>query len=123
MYHLCYWYIFSISNHFVYSSYIVFYICWFLPNYVDPVAVVAILKELGVSEQLSVIVDGESLLNDGIAILLYEIMREIVAGGQPSGSWQSEILHVVWKFVQIALGGPAFGELKSTPASDSCHLH
>ena len=39
----------------------------------DPIAVVAILKELGVAESLSTLIEGESLLNDGTAIVLYSI--------------------------------------------------
>jgi NhaP-type Na+/H+ or K+/H+ antiporter len=31
----------------------------------DPVAVVALLRELGASKKLSTIVEGESLMNDG----------------------------------------------------------
>ena len=31
----------------------------------DPVAVVALLKSLGVSKKLSTIIDGEALMNDG----------------------------------------------------------
>jgi NhaP-type Na+/H+ or K+/H+ antiporter len=31
----------------------------------DPVAVVALLRELGISERLSVLIEGESLFNDG----------------------------------------------------------
>ncbi|KAF7827546.1 sodium/hydrogen exchanger 8 isoform X1 [Senna tora] len=34
----------------------------------DPVAVVALLKELGASKKLSTIVEGESLMNDGVGI-------------------------------------------------------
>nr|GMD79502.1 sodium/hydrogen exchanger 8 isoform X1 [Ipomoea batatas] len=34
----------------------------------DPVAVVALLKELGASKKLSTIIEGESLMNDGVAI-------------------------------------------------------
>ena len=33
----------------------------------DPVAVVALLKELGVNKRLGVLLEGESLLNDGTA--------------------------------------------------------
>ena len=35
----------------------------------DPVAVVALLKELGASKKLNTIVEGESLMNDGTAIV------------------------------------------------------
>jgi NhaP-type Na+/H+ or K+/H+ antiporter len=31
----------------------------------DPVAVVALLKDLGASKKLSTIIEGESLMNDG----------------------------------------------------------
>jgi len=39
----------------------------------DPVAVVALLKELGASPTLTVQIQGESLLNDGTAIVLFTI--------------------------------------------------
>ncbi|OXA50331.1 Sodium/hydrogen exchanger 7 [Folsomia candida] len=74
----------------------------------DPVAVVGILKEVGVSESLSVIVDGESLLNDGVAILLFEIFQdrlkedEELSSGQLAGN-------VIIMFLRIAVGGPIFG--------------
>ena len=37
----------------------------------DPVAVVALLKELGVSKHISTLIEGESLLNDGTALVLF----------------------------------------------------
>jgi NhaP-type Na+/H+ or K+/H+ antiporter len=46
----------------------------------DPVAVVALLKELGASPMLTVQIQGESLLNDGTAIVLYKISYYILAG-------------------------------------------
>ena len=39
----------------------------------DPVAVVALMKELGVSEKLGTLMEGESLLNDGTAIVLFSV--------------------------------------------------
>ena len=36
----------------------------------DPVAVVALLKDLGASKKLGTLIEGESLLNDGTAIVL-----------------------------------------------------
>ncbi|KAH8066721.1 potassium:proton antiporter [Aureococcus anophagefferens] len=41
----------------------------------DPVAVVALLKELGVSERLGTLIEGESLLNDGTAIVVFDVFK------------------------------------------------
>ena len=40
----------------------------------DPVAVVALLKDIGASERLGTMMEGESLFNDGTAIVLFNIM-------------------------------------------------
>ena len=37
----------------------------------DPVAVVALLKELGASVRFNTLIEGESLLNDGTAMVFY----------------------------------------------------
>ena len=44
----------------------------------DPVAVVALLKELGVSKEISTLIEGESLLNDGTAMVMFLILLEFV---------------------------------------------
>ena len=44
----------------------------------DPVSVVALFDELGAPERLSVLVEGESLLNDGVAIVLYTVLLGVV---------------------------------------------
>lgn len=75
----------------------------------DPVAVVAILRELGASESLSVMIEGESLLNDGVAVLLYEIFVEIVEEPEMLANVFPLSLHILTKFCQIAIGGTAFG--------------
>lgn len=41
----------------------------------DPVAVVALLKEVGASKRLGTIIEGESLLNDGSAFVLFRIFK------------------------------------------------
>lgn len=46
----------------------------------DPVAVVALLKELGASPVLTVQIQGESLLNDGTAIVLYLVAYDYLKG-------------------------------------------
>ena len=44
----------------------------------DPVAVVALLKELGVSKRFSTLIEGESLFNDGTAMVLFVVMLVII---------------------------------------------
>eukprot|EP01018_Ginkgo_biloba_P018452 Gb_13801 [translate_table: standard] len=46
----------------------------------DPVAVVAFLKELGTSKKLSTIIEGESLMNDGVAIVIFRLFFQMVLG-------------------------------------------
>ena len=47
----------------------------------DPVAVVALFRTLGVPNRLRVLLEGESLLNDGIAIVIFGLALQ-AAGGQ-----------------------------------------
>eukprot|EP00752_Nemacystus_decipiens_P004989 g4537.t1 len=69
----------------------------------DPVAVVALLEELGVSEKLGTLIEGESLFNDGSAIVVFEVFLEAVEGH--TRNW-----HQVLEFgSRLALGGPAIG--------------
>ena len=51
----------------------------------DPVAVLALFKDLGTSKRLNLIFEGESLFNDGTAVALFLIMIEIIGGGVVSG--------------------------------------
>ncbi len=48
----------------------------------DPVAVVALLKELGASKKLGTLIEGESLLNDGTAIVAFVLLFGVVTGSQ-----------------------------------------
>lgn len=69
----------------------------------DPVAVVALLKDLGASKKLSTIIEGESLMNDGTAIVVYQLFYRMVLGW--SFNWGGLI-----KFLsQVSLGAVAMG--------------
>jgi CPA1 family monovalent cation:H+ antiporter len=46
----------------------------------DPVAVVALFRKLGVPKQLLILLEGESLFNDGIAILIFNLMIALALG-------------------------------------------
>jgi CPA1 family monovalent cation:H+ antiporter len=48
----------------------------------DPVAVVALFRTLGVPKRLSVLIEGESLLNDGTAIVLFKVMLAVAITNQ-----------------------------------------
>ncbi|MBL8924420.1 MAG: cation:proton antiporter [Myxococcaceae bacterium] len=48
----------------------------------DPIAVVGLFKALGAPKRLAVLVEGESLLNDGTAVVVFTIIVG-VAAGQP----------------------------------------
>ena len=51
----------------------------------DPVAVVALLKELGASPKLATLIEGESLLNDGTAMVVFLVVLELVEGEHLTG--------------------------------------
>ncbi|XVE91878.1 hypothetical protein REPUB_Repub01dG0049200 [Reevesia pubescens] len=73
----------------------------------DPVAVVALLKELGASKKLSTIIEGESLMNDGTAIVVYQLFYKMVLG--QSFKWDA-IIEFLAKVSLGAVGiGIAFG--------------
>jgi CPA1 family monovalent cation:H+ antiporter len=46
----------------------------------DPIAVVAMFKELGAPKRLSILVEGESLLNDGTGIVFFTLSLSVAAG-------------------------------------------
>ena len=71
----------------------------------DPVAVVALFRLLGIPKRLSVLVEGESLLNDGTALVLFNIMLAVAITGQ------FNLLQSFADFVKVAVGGIAVGML------------
>ena len=79
---------------------------------VDPVAVLAIFSEVGVNPDLYYMVFGESLLNDGVAVVLYSMMNSF-AGIESIGESVTAIdcLLGVTSFFTIAVGGLVIGML------------
>lgn len=70
----------------------------------DPVAVVALFKTLGVSKRLSVLVEGESLFNDAIAIVAFNLA---VGAAAPGASFTMG--EAVGDFFIVGGGGIAVG--------------
>ncbi len=68
----------------------------------DPVAVVALLKELGAGKKLGTLIEGESLLNDGTAIVIFMVFFTAITG-------TSSDLNSVAEFGKVAFGGILIG--------------
>lgn len=69
----------------------------------DPVAVVALFKDLNVPHRLSLLVEGESLFNDAAAIALFSVLMGMLTTG--SGDWSD----AVWAFLRGFSGGMVVG--------------
>jgi len=69
----------------------------------DPVAVVSLLKSLGAPVYFSTIVEGESLFNDGTAILFFKIFLRLSAG------YSMTIGESVFSFITLVFGGVLMG--------------
>ena len=72
----------------------------------DPVAVVAIFKDLGAPKRLAILVEGESLFNDATAIVLFTILAAMVAG-----TAQADLGMGTLQFIKVFLGGIVVGFL------------
>ena len=72
----------------------------------DPVAVVAIFRDIGAPRRLSTLVQGESLFNDAAAIAIYALAVAILSGTKPASPWAGVLL-----FLRQFGGGLALGYL------------
>ena len=70
----------------------------------DPVAVVALFKDLGAPTRLGILVEGESLLNDATAIVLFTILAGILAGTE-----EATVLGATADFFRVFVGGIVVG--------------
>lgn len=65
----------------------------------DPISVLALFKKLGVSKRLSMIVEGESVFNDGTGIVLYSVLVGIVTSGTMN------VTSSILLFLKVVAGG------------------
>jgi|1186.fasta_scaffold24814_2 CPA1 family monovalent cation:H+ antiporter len=69
----------------------------------DPVSVIASFREMGCQPRVSMVVEAESLLNDGVAAVLFAVFSAIAAGASPSAA------SVIPAFVWTLAGGVIIG--------------
>jgi len=84
----------------------------------DPISVLALFRELGVPGRLYQLVEGESLLNDGVAVVVFVIIMKVfgIDGGDPlvGSAITSEALQTFLWMVGIGVGtGLAVGAAAS----------
>ncbi len=71
----------------------------------DPISVIALFRRLGVGRRLSIIVEGESIFNDGMGIVLFGILFGLIETGV------FDPVLTVKDFVVVSFGGLAVGTI------------
>lgn len=74
---------------------------------VDPVAVISVFEDVGVNALLYVNVFGESLLNDGVTVVLFRAIQNINSTGQ--GYSLLVVFLTILDFLRSAFGGLFLG--------------
>ncbi|MFO0911221.1 MAG: sodium:proton antiporter [Isosphaeraceae bacterium] len=70
----------------------------------DPIAVMAMLKQVGAPEPLKIQIAGESLFNDGVGVVLFLGLLGYAGAGHDSGAKD-----IAWLSLREVGGGAAFG--------------
>ena len=72
----------------------------------DPIAALAIFKEIGVPKRMKMLLEGESLLNDGTALALFQVIFGVMAVGAITPGVIAEGFVHFWVLI---IGGALFG--------------
>jgi CPA1 family monovalent cation:H+ antiporter len=71
----------------------------------DPISVIALFRKLGVEKRLSIIVEGESIFNDGMGIVVFGILFGMISKGA------FDPILTIKDFVVVTFGGVAVGAI------------
>jgi len=85
----------------------------------DPVAVISLFKELGAPERLTILVEGESLLNDATAIVVFKIILLFALSGA-AFTW-ADAGSAVLDFFKVFIGGALVGAVIGFVLSEFLH--
>ena len=85
----------------------------------DPIAVVALFKEIGAPTRLTTLIEGESLMNDGTAMVLFRLLLGASIG---ASSRLELVYHGALAFILVSVGSVLFGLVIATLASFSLRL-
>ncbi len=75
----------------------------------DPIAVLSLFKSLGGPRRLALLADGESMINDATAVVIFRILTAIVIGGEAIS--EETLIHSVSEFAYVFFGSLLAGAL------------